>query len=324
MVSLVTCLPSRAQPPSLERSERQEMEASMEEVLTAGRGTWLSEMQAAKQTNPMLFADCLRNVLKNRRVKTAVPSSEKTKYMGLKDPVLERAMVYAIREEPGLPALANALGNILSLEAEGKTAETGQGERIAKEILATDNFAPRGTLARVLRHFDSGLRLRIYHDLLMRWEKGELPADTAVGFLGPAYVAEKEPALKKQLDDFLRKMGSTPEAQITLAEEAAKARQKQLRHLRQETSENHGESNAADGNAAKKTPSLPWTQTKPPSRQKALSDSGDGRSTRWIQAALIVAGCLAFLSAIYIARRSAQNPLTPPPQRLQITRDRNN
>lgn len=283
----------------------------MEEVLTTGRGTWLAEMQDAKQTNPILFADCLRDVLKRRRVMTTVPSSANTKYMGLKDPVLERAMVYAIREEPGLSALASALGNILSLEAEGKTAETGQGERIAKEILATNNFSPRGTLARVLRYFDSGLRLRIYHDLLKRWEKGEMPADTAVGFLGPAYVTEKDPALKTQLADFLRKMGSTLEAQIALAEEAEKARQKRLRELRKDTLENPGEPNEVDTNTTRKTSSMPKVQTKPPSRQEALSDPDDGRSTRWMQTSLIMAGCLAFVSAIYIARRDVKNPMSP-------------
>jgi len=304
MVFLAVWLPSWAQPPTLERSEYQEMAARMEEVLTAGREAWLAEMQAAKQTNPIVFADCLRDVLKSRRVNPAVPSSEKPKYMGLKDPVLERAMVYAIREESGLPALASALGNILSLEAEGKTVEPGQGERIAEEILATDNFAPQGTLMRVLRYFNSGVRLKIYQNLLMRWEKGELVVDTAVGFLGPAYVAEKEPALKKQLADFLRKMGSTPEAHIALAEEAAKARQKLLSDLQQAKLGNHGESHASDGKTAGKTLSQSRSQTKPPLQQEALSEPIDGRSTRWIQAALTVAGCLAFLSAIYVTQRA--------------------
>ncbi|MCP5532888.1 MAG: hypothetical protein H7A48_06930 [Akkermansiaceae bacterium] len=208
--------------------ERENMKNDLEEILGAGRETWMDELRAEKWANPVIFGDCLRGILKGRRLKEKVSFAVKSKYVGLKDPVLNRAIIYAIREDPGLPTLASSLVNILSLEAEGKVVESGHGKRIAKEILEVNSVESRRTLRRVLRHFGSEIRREIYNGIISRWEHGEISSSDVINVLGPSYDVEKDVQNRSLLTNLFRNIEFDFETQVAPAEQSEAASNKEV------------------------------------------------------------------------------------------------
>lgn len=255
--------------------------------------SWISGMQSLKNSKPIIFGDCLKRILKHRRVMALTSTSDKPQYLGFQDIILRHAVIYAIRYESGLPSLNSALKDMLTLEAEGKTTARNQAKDLAEELVKNCDFSREGTLQRVLWYFDSDLRMMIYQSAMSSWENEEIPSDVGEGFLRFACDTEKNHALKKKLVEFLLKMGSSPGPHPAWNKQ--EAGDEIISELKRNSEENPNQLSMVKGNGDRGRADL---------ASRSAPIFRDGRKVIWLQLTMILIGCAGFLGATLIWARN--------------------
>jgi hypothetical protein len=187
----------------------EQLKASVFEVLKMSEGDWFKATSALENENPGSFERILSDILQNHLRFTTKSEDGVSRYSGISELSIKRAIVFCLRANSSTDAAANAIANIMSLEAEGKIA-TGQSKLLLELLFKYDGFAATGAMATVAEKYDAGTRSQILGEVARRHGANLLSKNSSLEFLKRAFAKEKDPKVLDQLNQLYLGLGASP------------------------------------------------------------------------------------------------------------------